>query len=734
MTALAKEPADRFPTAAAFGAALASPGMQAVTPVRQPAHAVRRAGWLAPVALVAAAAIGWAAASAYQSAATAPELTRERVRFAIAVDSGLLGTRDWWTSAPAVSPDGRTIVYAASVQGGARLYARDVDDLVARPLAGTEDADWPFFSPDGAWVGFASRGAIRKVRLTGGSPITITELRAPERFFGAHWGAGDTLIYSVYRSGALYRVPAAGGTPVRIAVQDTSQPLTHPRLLPDGRSLLVTSVVNSTWTVGRIGVLDLATGRLRRFGPGTGARYLAGHLYYASASGELFRQAFDVDALTLRGNPEEIATGLDVVFAVNAAFDVSSTGTLVYRASAGRSKLTLTDRTGRTSVHACGEPAVGAEIFTRRPPGRVRRERAGPGAGRRLGRRRLADRHLDRRRRVRSDPALHDGRKGQQRAHVEPRRSHTRLLLGSAPGGQGHLRTEAGWYARPPSRQPPRSAVAERPDAGRACAALHRGAGRRHVRPLDAAAGRRRARVRYLATPAQELDARISPDGRSVAYTSDVTGRTEVYLQAYPIPGPRVLVSARGGTKPVWRRDGRELYYWERDQLIVAGLEIGGDGPPAVRSRSTLFRFPAADPGSGYDVSPDGARFAIVTGAPRASQLVVAVHALDTGRRGPQMSDAGAPHPGDRIRESWVANAESWTATVREREIPSRRFGTDAAILAACGACCATPLAQACSMSAAVRVGSRARSPPTVRGSSASMRANLLITAARSTA
>jgi Tol biopolymer transport system component len=134
----------------------------------------------------------------------------------------------------------------------------------------------------------------------------------------------------------------------------------------------------------------------------------------------------------------------------------------------------------------------------------------------------------------------------------------------------------------------------------------------------------------YVATPAKELGARVSPDGRWVAYTSNETGRDEVYVQSYPTPGRRTLVSASGGIHPAWRGDGRELYYWHAERLIAVQLEGGAAGDaPAVRGRTPLFEAPY--PGgvtAMYDVSPDGTRFVLAVGHERSNRLVVALDAL----------------------------------------------------------------------------------------------------------
>jgi Tol biopolymer transport system component len=130
------------------------------------------------------------------------------------------------------------------------------------------------------------------------------------------------------------------------------------------------------------------------------------------------------------------------------------------------------------------------------------------------------------------------------------------------------------------------------------------------VQPADGSPARP-----YAATSASESAARVSPDGRWVAYTSDASGRAEVYVDAYPLPGRAVRISMAGGMHPVWRGDGKELYYWRGDALVAAPLGPSTNGaPPApAGAESVLFRAPyEAAPNTMYDVSPDGERFVVV--------------------------------------------------------------------------------------------------------------------------
>jgi Tol biopolymer transport system component len=129
------------------------------------------------------------------------------------------------------------------------------------------------------------------------------------------------------------------------------------------------------------------------------------------------------------------------------------------------------------------------------------------------------------------------------------------------------------------------------------------------VQPADGSPARP-----YATTSANETAARISPDGRWVAYTSDESGKPEVYLDSYPKPGRRVMMSLGGGQHPVWRGDGKELYYWQDRALVAAQLGSGwGDAAPSVTARNVLFRAPYyAGLNTMYDVSADGKRFIIV--------------------------------------------------------------------------------------------------------------------------
>ena len=625
MTALEKLPADRYPSAAAFAAALVAPTGPGALPVTLagrigPASGTSRRGvLLVGVALAAAAVVGWASASVHAHTSAARGGSEETVRFAIEPDSGAVLR----VSGPAVAPDGRTVVFAAEGPGGTRLYLRRVDDLNARALAGTESGEWPFFSPDGAWLGFYADGAIRKLHLDGGEVTLVTEVSSPAVFHGARWGDDDVILLTLLGAGGVYRVPGAGGVATPIAIADSAAQAMSASPLPGGRAALVTIFEGGNGY--GMGLLDFASGRFRHLGPGVGARYVRGFVVYASNAGGLYRRRFDLDRLEPTGPEEQLAQ--DVHFDGDLpSFDVSASGSIVYRvgypSTPQSARMVLVDRSGR-EVQAFAARAPWQPRFS--PDGSsVAYSAAAPGHDHNN----VWVTHLvaGTTQRITSDA---------QDNSSSAWSADGRMLLydGLYPGTNKDLfvqTLDGGAARRMTSRREVEWADDWSPDGSALLFTDVRPplAYDLWVQPMDGSAAHP-----YLASAAQESGARFSPDGQWVAYTSNETGRDEVYVQSYPTPGRKVLVSTAGGAHPVWRRDGRELYYWREDQLIAASLSPAAAGdPPAVRGRTLLFRAPYVHSVSvNYDVSPDGTRFVVVIGRVHANRLVVALHAVPVG-------------------------------------------------------------------------------------------------------
>ena len=634
-TALEKLPADRFESAAAFASALAtpSPAEPAASvsnprttrgPSAQPRLSSRRTMTLLIAGtLVVGAALGWLGGwTRGRAAGASPQASSERgpARFLIEVDSGSLGP-----NGTAISPDGRTIIYAREGPDGTRLYARQLDELVARPIAGTENAAKPFFSPNGEWIAFYTNGAIRKLRLAGGTPVLVTEVAGAVFFGGGHWTEDDAIVYATIPAGALYRVSATGGIPSRVVVADTTRRLFLPRPLPGTRAILVTTR-GDDYTSSRVGVLDLTTGELHEFASGSGAQYAAGYVIYSGAAGELVRQRFNLAQRAPSGMADEIANDVDAT-SDDAAFAASRGGTLVYHSSRGGWALTLTDRVGR-ALRVMPSLRPWSPRFDR-DGRRVAYGAVAP--GRQTSEVWITELTSGAPQRVTTngndsgDPqwspdgkhiAYFTNAPGGKDLVVQALDSSLARVLTSRPGtqwtsdwsrdGSAVLFTDVTWGGEMAIWAQPMDARTARPSG------LAR---------------------RYIETPARESGARASPNGLWVAYTSDETGHNEVYLQSYPSPGHKTLVSNGGGISPAWRGDGREIYYWQAGQLFAATVEPGAPGEPlTVGTPRPLFRAPYVENvHANYDVSPDGSRFIIVTRDAKASRLVVALDLLGAG-------------------------------------------------------------------------------------------------------
>ena len=623
LTALEKLPADRFATAAQFAEALHAPSGTARTRISTGARAGGRVGssggWrerlrdpamlgLAALAVASALFAGWA-----WWRAPAPPANAGVVRFAIpAPPSG--STNALGYNIMSISPDSRTLVYVSQGEDGRqRLTIRALDDVVARPLPGTEDAAYPVFSPDGRWVAFIRGNQIYKVSVDGGAPQSLG--MAPGTFNGASWSKTGVLVVS--GNTALYLIPETGG-PARLLGDRTA----NGELFRDGPLVVdeANSVVYASWsasslTSARIAIASLATGEatvldLRGIQP---LGMVDGTLLYVTSAGTIMGVPIDLARRRVLGPPVQLVDNVVLNNSTGLARAAMSSRMLFYQSGSQLSQVVIVGPGGsqRTLLGDRRDYA-----FPRLSPD-----------GRRLA---ITVGVSDRR-----DIWLHEFGSGTLTRLTTEGTTNERPEW--SPDGRrvlyrsDHETRTAIWW-RPadlsaraaPLLMGPRLDVFEAvltPDARTIVYQLDTLGADLYYRALS---GDTAPHPIAASTTAIETMPRLSPDGRWIAFATDESGRNEVVVQPFPGPGGRSQVSANGGTEPVWARDGRRLFYRGDGRLMAATLRPG----PAfeVASRDTILtdRYVfAGNPHANYDVMADGKTFVFLEGESTGDMIVV---------------------------------------------------------------------------------------------------------------
>jgi eukaryotic-like serine/threonine-protein kinase len=515
---------------------------------------------------------------------------------------------------PALSPDGKKIVFGApSADGKNPLWVRNLDSLTAQPLAGTAGARFPFWSPDGRYIAFFADEKLKKIDAAGGAAIALASAPTTSARGGA-WGPDGVIVFSPYGSNTarpMERVSASGGAPVEMPKATGRMPW----FLPDGKHFLFSILVGSVVEI-RVGSLDGSDSK--RIGAAdTNAIYADGRALFMK-DGTLLAQPFNVQTLSLTGEAAPVAE--DVITILNTAtvgvFTAAANGMLAYRTAVGggsRTSMQLQwmDRSGKPG-DTLGPPSNIAGV-TLSPDG----ARVAIGRGDRNG-------YTSRERdvwiydvargagtRFTSAPGVNRSAvwspDGSQIAFTSNRGGSFDLYLKASNGGTGEPPLLKDVAAKYPEDWSPDgkfllytvTAPTGDPD--------------QFVLPMT---GEHREPRPYLQSQFLEVDGRFSPDGKWVAYTSNESGSSEVYVRPFPdSQGGKTLVSGRGGAGARWRRDGRELFYISADRKMMAVPVLPGRDfkvGPAVE----LFAMPATDQLYSqirYDVTADGKRFLVMT-------------------------------------------------------------------------------------------------------------------------
>jgi serine/threonine protein kinase len=462
----------------------------------------------------------------------------------------------------AISPDGRSLAFVASSVGQQHLWLRPLDQTTAQPLAGTDGATGPFWSPDSRSIGFFAEGKLKRIDIAGGLPQALASAQVGN---GA-WSHDGVIVFTPSQFRPLYRVPAAGGEPVAITRLDPPRQFMHilPQFLPDGRHFLFSAMGSPEGSGIYLGSLD--GGEPKRL---TEAESAIGHLgsdwVVFMRQGALIARRLDVARGQWTGDPVTVADRV-------LAFSVSAVGRVAYRAASGdeRRQLTWFDRTGR-NLGVASEPDASD----------LRAPELSPD-----------ERHIAVDRTVQNNTDV--------------------WLMDLARGGFTRLTSDAAFDCTPVwSPDGTRIAFGSsrkgwdiwiKPASGTGTEELLLGTpklkwpinwskdGRFLIynqgdsKMLDLWAlpmtGNDRNPVVVSNTSFEERQGQFSPDGRWVAYQTNESGSGfEIVVQAFPEPSGKWQVSTGGGVQPRWRADGKELYFIAPDNRLMAM-------PVAVRGSS----------------------------------------------------------------------------------------------------------------------------------------------------
>ncbi len=582
----------RFQIEDALTEPTAPPTAVAPAPVRKNRE---RLLWLAGLVGVAAAV---AASTRYL---TTPIVERDEVRLEVTTPP----TSD--LTAFAISPNGKMLVFQATSEGKSSLWLRSLDAVTARPLAGTDGASQPFWSPDSLSVGFTGAdGELKRIDLGSGTVQRLTWRGA-----GGAWNRDGTILFMTGGSNPILAVSATGGeaTPATQITPETT-PQVGPQFLPDGRHFLFTAMGTA-----RAVYVSLLGGSEppQRIVDGISGMYGSGHLLFVR-EGTLFAQPFDPVRLKLEGAPTIVATQLATRNTLGSfAFSVSAAGPIAYRAgpTGAQSQFAWYDRSGSPLEALAGSGIASLLNSALSPDGRqlaISRQVGGGQADIWLL---DLDRGLPTRFTV--DPAYDLtpvwSPDGHRIAFVSTRLGTASVYVKSASGTESE---ELIWEHGPPSDWSP--------DGRFILVAREYGPGNPDDIWAVPIGGDRKAFPVVESKMFNESGGQFSPDGRWIAFQSDESGQFEIYVQPFPGPGRKRQISSEGGVQARWRRDGAELFHIASDNRLVAvpvRLDSKGGavdiGAPVSLFTPNLPMLPTVAHARHYMVSPDGQKFLVHT-------------------------------------------------------------------------------------------------------------------------
>jgi serine/threonine protein kinase len=521
----------------------------------------------------------------------------------------------------AISPDGKKVAYVGQdASGNAMLFVRSMDSFESSPLAGTEGASFPFWSPDSRSIGFFANSKLKKVEASGGASQILADASADPR--GGAWSSDGTILFAPTTTGGLFKVSSSGGPAVEFTKPDGSQQQSShrwPKFLPDGKHFLYFGRTISTGTDEGVFVastdsleskLVLKTYVKADFVPSADGS-AAGTLLFI-LDGNLMAQRLDTSKYELTGDAVPVAQNVisfpgEVGPTAYGSFSVSPSGTLIYRVGDAQStQLTWFDRTGK-NVEKITEPGIYHEPLLSPDGNKVLfTEHQGDGDDQyildmvRTSKTRLT---FDGRRNV-SSVFSPDG--SQIIFATAKSGAKLELYLKAANGAGSDQLLLGGDETKFPDSWSR--------DGKYLIYEVDNGAANKFdlfILPMTGD----HVPFSYLNSPFQETHAQFSPDGHWIAYCSNEQGRSDVYVQSFPLGGGKWQISLNGGDQPQWRKDGQELYYMAPDRSIMA-VKVNTESTFGVGKPTQLFLTNVpftnmTDDRFSYLPTPDGQRFLV---------------------------------------------------------------------------------------------------------------------------
>jgi Tol biopolymer transport system component len=540
----------------------------------------------------------------------------------------------------ALSPDGAQIAVVMSAGDGQRLFVRRLDRDTVDEVPGTDGAEFPFFSPDGGWLGFWARNRLWRVSLRGGAPVVLAD--SPDApFRGADWG--DTILFAPQALGPLSQVEPDSGTVRRATALDGGrEEYSHrwPQILAGGGAWLYTALSGPVPGGTAAVMLHVpATGETRTLLPNaTYGRYVGDGLLVFVRDGQLFVTRFDAQRFVVDGEPAPLPDPIasrSVSGATLVSVAANGSAAFVKSASESSRRLLWVDLTGVEQPINAAAASYSAPRLS--PDGRrvAVTIRGSLGSGDVW----TIDLSTHVRTRLTTD--------GRTNGVVEWSPDGRRLIA-----GMPRLATDASAAPRGLNQGPSNLFVVTADGVGAAEAFLPppvpSGAGEAtSVHPSYVGSWGRDGIVTFgygtdlwsfrpgdlsatpiMTLPGMQVGPRVSPNGRWLAYVSNESGRFEAFLTTYPQSGRRWQVSDGGGQEVVWSRDSRELYFRQNHRMMAVTLDPRGgvpSGRPRVIFDGRYFSEPNNPGIPHFDVAADG-RFLMVSseaGPPDQVQLVL---------------------------------------------------------------------------------------------------------------